>query len=160
MVPIFISLLCFVRFYLNFAFKIYRLNYGGCKIEKMPVNINPAIPISQNECQSYAFKAKHWYWDEGTDQNFRNSISSSELQKEIQVYIIQWFAQNPDSHVKRFLVRVRILWTSPCFQTSGFFVRILFLKRSQSPNLKKTKLWICLLIKRVPTKSIYGGMPT
>ena len=36
----------------------------------MPVNIDPAIPISQNECQTHAFKAKHFYWDEGPDQNF------------------------------------------------------------------------------------------
>lgn len=48
--------------------EIYRLNYGGCKIEKMPMNIVPAIPISQNECQSYAFKAKHFYWDEDTTE--------------------------------------------------------------------------------------------
>ena len=55
---------------LTFLFKIYRLNYEGCQIETMPVNADPPIPISQNECQSHAFEAKHMYWAEGMNQNF------------------------------------------------------------------------------------------
>ena len=92
----------------------------------------------------------------GIGMKERIRISSSELQKEIQVYIIQWFAQNPDSHVKRFLVSSDFVDNSffAIIQKSGFFEQMLFLKRSQSLNLKKTKLWICLLIETVPTKSI------
>ena len=50
---------------------MYRLNYGGCSIEKVYMDSADAvIPILQNECQSHAFEAKHVNWDAGRDRRF------------------------------------------------------------------------------------------
>jgi len=39
------------------------------------------IPISQNECQSHAFEAKHVNWDAGRDQRFCIKLPIWTLQK-------------------------------------------------------------------------------